>query len=167
MSKYAVVVFEDKSEESEKASAALEGTNLQQWGSKSDLLGASMVFGKPLHFSHTHVDAFPTVDLEGKIIACKERGMDISLAVVTDLMMPAREGGPDGVIPAGVFIAFECIKRGIPVVVCTTYLHGMKDFGWINDLLRTAGVPVVEDKNWDRAVELLATEIKKKQEATK
>jgi hypothetical protein len=94
--------------------------------------------------------------------------------IITDLMFHNTYHGEGALLPpAGLLVAMECVRHGVPVVVCTDEYHHGDAVSWIfdgfvrqfkdwrtDDHCREGGDPPpfgwVEDKDWDKAVALLA-----------
>lgn len=157
------VIFEDKPGEAEKARLAIEKSRENnKEGLESVLLppfttlrDASYFFGHTLSFrdrmqgprGNTYYESFLEIYRNKKNI----------LGILADLMMPDVPGGEE--IPAGAIIAAEARQWNLPVVVCSSYFHGIEKTGWIVDLLWTLDVPFLENKDWDVAVQLLRKQV--------
>lgn len=86
--------------------------------------------------------------------------------IITDLMFHNIPHDENSVVPpAGLLVVIECMAHGVPVMVCTDEDHHGKAVSWIYDgyikmyrWLSDSAPPFgwVDNKDWDRAVALLA-----------
>lgn len=89
--------------------------------------------------------------------------------IITDLHFPERADDSDASRPAGLAIAAEAVRRGVPVVVCSSINHHYADYlKIVVEVLAAAhplkSIPFVMDrKDWERAARELQNLIAKKE----
>lgn len=147
----AIVIFEDKKEERQRAREIISQTpgliDVAVSGETLDDIGwffgerFSLICSKP-DFSHYE-------NLMENSVALKS-GRAV-LGIITDLNMPIYPGGPEEQV--GLVVAFMAKELGIPVVVCTGNHH--QGAFWTEFLLKKLGIPIVRSKNWQDAIGLL------------
>lgn len=151
----AVVLFEDNDEEiikARKVVAYAEEAIIVTIAYKT-LEDAGFFFGRRFQLSHPDPgDICHLRDL--KESATISKGF-FELAILTDLYLPSSFGGQEE--PTGVVIATAARAKGLPVVVCTGGHHPHSH--WAESILRLLDIPVVYDKNWERALELLREQV--------
>lgn len=152
----AVVIFEDKKEERQKAREIISQTpgliDVAVPGETLDDIG--WFFGERFSLSCSEPEFSHYANLMENSVALKS-GRAV-FGIITDLNMPIYKGGPEEQV--GLVVAFMAKELGIHVVVCTGNHH--KGSFWAEFLIKKLGVPIVHSKNWQDAIEILKNQLK-------
>ncbi len=111
-----------------------------------------------------------TASLAGALRIWEGLGTNLK-GIVTDLHFPERANDDDASKPAGLAIVAEAVRRGVPVVVCSSINHHYADYlKIVVEVLASAhplkSIPFVMDKkDWDRAARELQTLFARKEAA--
>lgn len=109
-----------------------------------------------------------TASLAGALRIWEGLGANLK-GIVTDLHFPERADDGDASKPAGLAIVAEAVRRGVPVVVCSSINHHYADYlKIVVEVLASAhplqSIPFVMDrKDWDRAARELQLLISRKE----
>ena len=155
-----ILIVEDKKEEQEAALRAiqqvLEISGEPDIGYRASSTNSQMAFkdAKVLVMFAGSLGFWQTNRLE--LVMRLNKDIKGDVLVITDLMFPACEGGKEA--PWGLEVVTECVKAGLPVVVCSDTDH--HDVGWLKTVFPILGkahpkgeIPVILDKkDWVKAV---------------